>query len=287
MENALDKLPVETACEIHSLFFHQVKTRKDVLDFERLIKALPDAFDECPYPLFHSFADGMYTREIHFNAGDLIVGAIHKNDYFVNVPKGRIWVVSEFGAKEIKAPAQFTAKAGVKHIGFTLEDTVWIDTHRTDKTNVEDAEKEIFVDSYETLDRENGILEYSYMCKEIDMTEDEAHKVSRIEDDLIDQIDDAPIEIKESKIQGLGVFATQDIDKNARIAIARVNNNRTPVGRYTNHSDRPNAEAVIEDNKGFFFALTKIEKDSEITVDYRDVRDKAILLDRCISCQDG
>lgn len=143
---------------LHEIFFDKIKTRKDLLEYDAHIRNMPTAYDECPYPLFHSFADGIYTREIHMNGGDLIVGKIHKNEYFVNVMKGRLWVVSEFYAKDIIAPYTFSPQAGVKHICFTLEDTVWIDTHRVRSSNIEDAEKEIFADSYAELDEYKGIV---------------------------------------------------------------------------------------------------------------------------------
>ena len=272
---------------LYDIFFHATKTREDILKLEEQIKNMPTAYEKCPYQLFHSFADGMYTREIHIDKGDLAVGAIHRNDYFVNVLRGCLWVVSEFGAKEVVAPYSFTARAGVKHIVFTIEDTVWTDTHKTDKTTIKEAEKEIFVDSYDELDQLNGVLEYSAMCEEIDLSEEDAYWVARTESDLIEQVDKAPIEIKKSDIQGLGVFVTRDINRGERIALARQSDNRTPVGRYTNHSNKPNAEAIIENTKGFFFALKEIKKGSEITVDYRDVRDKAILLDGYLLCLDG
>lgn len=279
--SAFDLMTLDSECELFEIFFHKTKSRKDILNLEQAIKDSPEAYSECPYPLFHSFADGMYTREIHINKGDLAVGAIHRNDYFVNVLKGRLWVVSEFGAKEVIAPSSFTAKSGAKHIVFTVEDTVWTDTHKTDKTTIEEAEKEIFVDSYEELDRYKGIYEVE---QELKLTPEFLENM-RNTDDLIDSND--PIEVKPSNIHGLGVFATKTIKKGAKIALARLDNSRTIAGRYTNHSDSPNSEPVIEDNKGFFFSLEEIKKGSEITVNYRDVRDKAILLDRCTSCQDG
>ena len=98
-------IPDSEAKALHDIFFKITKSREDVLDFEEFINNLPTCVMGNPYPLFHKFANGMYSREIHFNKGDLITGAIHKNEYFVNVLKGKIWVVSEFGAKEIIAPA--------------------------------------------------------------------------------------------------------------------------------------------------------------------------------------
>jgi len=282
----LDDISPELSYGIRQLFFHETKTREDVLRLEEEIKDLPTAFEGNPYPLFHSFADGMYTREIHFNKGDFIVGAIHKNEYFVNVVKGRIWVVSEFGAKEIVAPCSFKAKAGVKHIGFTLEDTVWIDTHKVSTEDIKEAEKEIFCDSYEELDEYNGVISYSQMCADIGLTKEDVRLFSETEEDLIEQPED-PIEIKESEIEGKGVFVTKDFLEGERVALARQDNARTPVGRYTNHSDEPNSIGEIEDNKAYFTALKDIKKGAEITVDYREIREKAELLDEVMLCQVG
>jgi len=157
-------LKAQDLFRVYKKLFMKIKSRKDALEFEEEIKDMDTAFDECPYPLFHSFADGMYTREMHINGGDLIVGKIHKNDYFVTMLTGRAWVVSEFGSKELIAPCSFKAKAGVKHIGFHLEDTVWMDTHNIASSNIEDAEKEIFADSYEDLDRHNNVIDRGVLC---------------------------------------------------------------------------------------------------------------------------
>ena len=265
---------------LHSLFFSTVKTRKDILGFEQVIKNMSTAFDECPYPIFHSFADGMYTREIHINKGDLAVGAIHRNDYFVNVLKGRLWVVSEFGSREIIAPDSFIAKAGVKHIVFTLEDTIWTDTHRTNETVIDAAEKEIFIESYELFDREKKIHEVLGLTEK-----DEALKNYKKTNDIVEQ-PESFIEIKKSKIDGLGVFSKKDLKIGERIT-ARIKNSRTSAGRYVNHSDKPNSEAITEDGKGFYSVLTQIKKHSEITVNYSHVRDCSKSLDRYLLCQDG
>jgi len=170
-------LPEKELATWHEIFFENIKCREDIIAFEQIIKDMETSFDECPYPIFHSFADGMYTREMHARGGDLIVGAIHRNEYFVNVLQGHLWVVSEFGAKEIKAPASFKVKAGTKNIGFTLEDTVWVDTHKVSSNTVEEAEKEIFVDSYEEFDRLNNT--YDSMCHESGHTPEQLSLLDR------------------------------------------------------------------------------------------------------------
>lgn len=134
-------------------------TRKELLEIQETIESWPDSLGEDPFPLFHSFADGMYTREMHVPALHFVVGKIHKNPYFVNVMKGRLFVISEFGCRELTAPCSFAAQAGVKHIGLTMEDTVWSDVHKVDSTTVKEAEEEIFAVSYEDLDEYNNVYE--------------------------------------------------------------------------------------------------------------------------------
>jgi len=148
----------EDKAVMNHLFFEKIKTRQDIVEFGEYVENHPMNLGKDPFPLFHRFAGGMYTREMHVPKGAVIVGAIHKNPYHINVVKGKIWVVNEFGAKEIEAPCSFTAKAGVKNIGYVLEDLVWIDTSRTDKETVEEAEKDILADSYEELDNYMNIV---------------------------------------------------------------------------------------------------------------------------------
>ena len=47
--------------------------------------------------------------------------------------------------------------------------------------------------------------------------------------------------ISDSNIDGKGIFAARDIRKGELIAPARIDKKRTPCGRYTNHSIKPNA----------------------------------------------
>ena len=58
--------------------------------------------------------------------------------------------------------------------------------------------------------------------------------------------------IKKSPIEGLGLYATKDINSNAFIGIThildeRFENNylRTPLGGFYNHSDKPNVQRMV------------------------------------------
>jgi len=93
-------------------------------------------------------------------------------------------------------------------------------------------------------------------------------------------------EIKESKIEGKGVFAEQNIKKgwiighaydimpgniNGKLVAGEI----TMLGAMHNHSVKPNAKPEIYLDQVFFEALRHIKKGEEITCDYNEYIDFA------------
>jgi len=80
------------------------------------------------------------------------------------------------------------------------------------------------------------------------------------------------VELKESKIHGLGIIAVNDIEKDSIIGLATINNTyKTILGRYTNHSSNPNCKFQLLLNGDFIMiALKKINIGEELLVDYKD-----------------
>lgn len=78
------------------------------------------------------------------------------------------------------------------------------------------------------------------------------------------------IELRQSVIQGIGMFAKQAISADELLAPVRLGGMRTPAGRYTNHSPRPNAYFKPQPNGDLMLLANQtIETDEEITIDYR------------------
>ena len=79
--------------------------------------------------------------------------------------------------------------------------------------------------------------------------------------------------IKQSKIEGLGLFAKEDIKENTGLGLTHIvgiNGSlyRTPLGGFYNHSNEPNC---IKVKAGQFFKLITIKdikENEEITVSY-------------------
>jgi len=83
--------------------------------------------------------------------------------------------------------------------------------------------------------------------------------------------------IKKSGINGLGVFATEDISKGSVLGVSHVKDSgaengywRTPLGGFINHSDNPNCEKSENrfTNNLYLMAIKDIKKDEELTVYY-------------------
>ena len=91
------------------------------------------------------------------------------------------------------------------------------------------------------------------------------------------------ITIKDSKIEGLGVFATKDIQANTDLGISHVYDKRfpddyirLPLGAFINHHEMPNCRAIVSESHESIVDIKHIrivtEKDissgEELTLNY-------------------
>jgi hypothetical protein len=132
--------------------------REDILGFEALIMEQPNSFkgdtDNCP--LKHSFADGIYVREIFIPAGIVLTGKIHRHAHPNFLMKGEVEVFTESGGMEtLVAPLSMISKAGTKRVVKTLTDTVWITVHHNPDniTDTDKIEKFVIAESYEVYEK--------------------------------------------------------------------------------------------------------------------------------------
>lgn len=112
--------------------------------------------------------------------------------------------------------------------------------------------------------------DYQLFLKEQGITEEQIRAYVENEYDLVEYPNQVSLEIKESEVEGFGVFATAQFNHGDFIANASVKDNRTPSGRFTNHSNTPNAIPVIIDNEICHVAIKKINQGEEVLINYRD-----------------
>lgn len=119
------------------------EVRDKILELEKSVSETEGAFfgDSDVCPLKHSFADGIYVREIFLPKGVLVVGKIHKHEHPNFILKGEVTVFTESGGCErIKAPCSMISPAGTKRAVLAKEDTVWVTVH-SNPTNTQDLKE--------------------------------------------------------------------------------------------------------------------------------------------------
>jgi hypothetical protein len=85
----------------------------------------------------HSFADGIYIREMRMKKGQLGFSAIHKHSYGFFLLSGILASSKEEGIEEFVAPCYVISPRGAKRIVYAIEDCV-ITTVHANPTNTQD-----------------------------------------------------------------------------------------------------------------------------------------------------
>jgi len=85
----------------------------------------------------HSFADGIYIREMRMKKGQLGFSAIHKHSYGFFLLSGILASSKEGGVEEFVGPCYVISPQGAKRIVYAIEDCV-ITTVHANPTNTED-----------------------------------------------------------------------------------------------------------------------------------------------------
>jgi len=245
--------------------------------------------EQADCPVTHRFAPGLYIREVTYGAGTLVVGHYHKHPHYCVMLTGKMIFVNPDGTKqEVSAPNTFIASAG-KKAAYVLETMTFQNVYATEETDIEKLEEMLFERS-EILDKhveqQNKLLAYDHSVDNKDYEDAMAEYgldlaiVRRISEYTGDQIPfpngSYKVQLSDSKIEGKGLFATGNFAEGEVIAPARINEKRTPAGRYTNHSKNPNAVFVLRDNDDIDLVASRPISGmrggllgEEITIDYR------------------
>lgn len=118
--------------------------------------------------------------------------------------------------------------------------------------------------------------DYFTFLKEIRCKEEDIRRVVEINSDFIISSEmNLYFDVKASSIEGVGVFARFDMNENTCLGYARINNQRTILGRYVNHQKHA-GEAncfvkVQTDDNLLVFTNRLIKLGQEITFDYRQL----------------
>lgn len=263
-------LPIEILQQVSSP--EESNRRESIFQLEEQMKE----HEQVEIPPTHRFINGMYMREITIPKGTLLTGRIHKFDHFDVMLSGDISVSSDDGTvKRLTGINIMEGKAGKKRAGYAHEDTRWITVHASPVRDGDEMYEFLTVGTFEELEDFHTSLsqhDYQIMLSEINMTEEQVRAQVESTDDICDVEIPSLGEVRPSKIEGLGYFAVEDIVPGEVISLARVEDQRTEAGRFTNHAFYPNAQMVVmPDGDVQMTAIKGISKDEEITVNYRHV----------------
>lgn len=128
-----------------------INSREKILQLQNFLVSNADEVnivthqDSKPFPLKHTFADGIYVRQMSMNAGSIVVGAIHKHLHVWFLLTGHISVVTEDSSEDYIAPCYVVATPGTKRIIQANEDSIFVNIHKnpSNTQSIEQLEKNI------------------------------------------------------------------------------------------------------------------------------------------------
>ena len=102
-------------------------------------------------PIKHTFADGVYIRQMDMAKGTVVVGAIHKHLHVWFLLVGDVTVATEDTTEDYMAPCYVVSTPGVKRVILANEDSIFVNVHKnpSNTQDVDELEKEIVALSYE------------------------------------------------------------------------------------------------------------------------------------------
>jgi len=107
------------------------------------------------FPLKQHLSNGLYTREIFMPKGSFVVSMVHKQNHPSFLLSGRVSYLTDQGLVEtISAPHVIQTQEGAQRVLFIHEDTDWCCVYRTDAKTFEEAEADVYADSYKELPQE-------------------------------------------------------------------------------------------------------------------------------------
>jgi hypothetical protein len=243
---------------------------------------------ECP--VVHHFGPGIYIREVTLPAGTLAIGHAQRFEHLNIMLTGAVVMVGDDGkTKVLRAPMIFVGKPGRK-LGYVLETCIWQNVYATEERDIDKLES-MFLDKsstwqahaeaakqLETYHRREDREDFDLVVKLSGFNHETVRAQSENPHDQIKMPEGfAPkFTVRDSAIEGKGVFLSAPVEVGEVIAPARIDGLRTPAGRYTNHAKTPNAKFVKDQSGDIWLIATQRiagcaggSQGEEVTVDYR------------------
>lgn len=129
------------------------KFRAAIVVFQNRISETDGAVGKNPFPLKHSFGDGLYIREVNVPAQTLTVTEIHAQTHPFFLLRGTITIWTENGQETISAPFYGVTPAGTKRVIWHHDAVKLVTVQRTDKMEIAEIEREVTAETFADLEK--------------------------------------------------------------------------------------------------------------------------------------
>tara|TARA_R110000737_G_scaffold266163_1_gene273799 strand:- start:648 stop:1115 length:468 start_codon:yes stop_codon:yes gene_type:complete len=138
-----------------------VTGRDKVIELENSLISVADEVsiithqDSKPFPLKHTFADGIYVRQMGMDKGSSVIGAIHNHEHVWFLLTGHISVATEDVVEDYIAPCYVVSTPGTKRVIYANEDSIFVNIHKnpSNTRDIEELENKIVSRNYEEYEK--------------------------------------------------------------------------------------------------------------------------------------
>lgn len=120
------------------------------VDNENVIQNGGEIVRSDKFPLKHSFADGIYIRQMEMRKDSIVVGAIHNHLHVWFLLTGNITVATEGSTEEYLSPCYVVCTPGVKRVIYANEESTFVNIHKnpSNTQDLDELEAEIVSRNY-------------------------------------------------------------------------------------------------------------------------------------------
>jgi len=143
-----------------------VNSRKNILELENALINIADGVNiegngkqvvtnSKIAPIKHTFADGVYIRQMDMKKESIVVGAIHKHLHVWFLLTGNVTIATEDTTEDYIAPCYVVSTPGVKRVILANEDSIFVNVHKnpSNTQDLDKLEKEIVALNYEEYEK--------------------------------------------------------------------------------------------------------------------------------------
>ena len=107
------------------------------------------------FNLKHTFADGIYVRQMEMKKDSMVVGAIHNHEHIWFLLTGHIVVHAHEQVEDYIAPCYVKCSPGIKRVIYAADDSIFVNIHKnpTNTQDLDELEAEIVSRSYEEYEK--------------------------------------------------------------------------------------------------------------------------------------